>query len=78
MAKAALNMFTRTCGKNYIKENIVLICVDTGWNNSQYPDSYDIQTPVDCVDGASRILDPIFRNLIKHSILYKDFVIHDF
>ena len=78
MAKAALNMFTRTCGKYFIKQNTVLVCVDTGWNNSQYPNSYDIQTPIDCMDGAARILDPIFRNLIKHSVLYKDYIIHDF
>jgi NAD(P)-dependent dehydrogenase (short-subunit alcohol dehydrogenase family) len=73
MAKAALNMFTRTCGQFYIKSNIIMICVDTGWNNSQYPDSYDVVTPIDCADGAARILDPIYRELKEHSIMYKDF-----
>lgn len=76
MAKAALNMFTRTCGQHFIKMNIVMVCVDTGWNNSQQPNSYEFQTPVDCVDGAARILDPIYRELKHYGILYKDFEPH--
>lgn len=77
MAKAALNMFTRTSGKYYAKSNIIMCCVDTGWNNSQNPKSYDVITPLDCVDGAARILDPIYRGLITHSVLYKDWDLHD-
>lgn len=73
MAKAALNMMTRTCGKYFIKSNIVMVSVDTGWNNYQHPQSYDKKTPLDCVDGAARILDPIYRKLIKSGIFYKDF-----
>jgi NAD(P)-dependent dehydrogenase (short-subunit alcohol dehydrogenase family) len=76
MAKAALNMFTRTCGQHYIKSNIVMACVDTGWNNHQRPNSYEFTTPVDCADGAARILDPIYRELKHHSVLYKDFEVH--
>jgi NAD(P)-dependent dehydrogenase (short-subunit alcohol dehydrogenase family) len=76
MAKAALNMLTRTCGQYYIKSNIVMVCVDTGWNNPQQPNSYDFQTPVDCSDGAARILDPIYRELKQYGILYKDFEQH--
>ena len=77
MAKAGLNMMTRTCGKYYIKENIVMISVDTGWNNSQYPCTYDIKTPLDCIDGASRILYPIYKKIIRHSVLYKNYVVND-
>jgi NAD(P)-dependent dehydrogenase (short-subunit alcohol dehydrogenase family) len=73
MAKAALNMLTRTCGEYYIKDNIRMVCIDTGWNNSQYPNSYETLTPVDCIDGAARILDPIYRNLKKVGIMYKDY-----
>lgn len=73
MAKAALNMFTRTCGQYFIKLNIVMVCVDTGWNNPQQPNSYDFQTPIDCADGAARILDPIYRELKQSGIFYKDF-----
>lgn len=76
MAKAALNMFTRTCGQHFIKVNIVMVCVDTGWNNPQQPNSYDFQTPVDCADGAARILDPIYRELKQCGVLYKDFEPH--
>lgn len=76
MAKSALNMFTRTCGQHFIKSNIVMCCVDTGWNNPQYPNSYEVKTPVDCVDGASRILDIVYREITSHSVLFKDFEIH--
>lgn len=73
MAKASLNMMTRTCGKDYIRTNTVMVSVDTGWNTIEQPKSYDCKSPIDCVDGAARILDPIFRELKTHSIFYKDF-----
>jgi NAD(P)-dependent dehydrogenase (short-subunit alcohol dehydrogenase family) len=76
MAKAALNMFTRTSGQHYATSNIIMVCVDTGWNNPQQPNSYDFETPIDCADGAARILDPIYRELKKHSVLYKNYEIH--
>lgn len=76
MAKAALNMFTRTSGQHFIKSNIIMICVDTGWNNPQQPNSYDFETPVDCADGAARILDPIYRELKRHSVMYKNYEVH--
>ena len=75
MAKAALNMMTRTCGSYYMKSNIVMVCVDTGWNNPQQPNSYDFETPVDCADGAARILDPIYRKLKTPGVFYKDYQI---
>ena len=65
MAKASLNMMTRTVGLNYIEDGIVVVGVDTGWNNSQQPNTYDVITPVDCKDGSARILDPIYRRLKK-------------
>jgi NAD(P)-dependent dehydrogenase (short-subunit alcohol dehydrogenase family) len=78
IAKAALNMMTRTCGAHYIDSGIVVVGVETGWNNSQQPDSYERVTPLDCKDGAARILDPIYRNLKQHSVIYKDFKIIDY
>lgn len=75
MAKAALNMMTRTCGSDYIKSNIVMVSVDTGWNNIEQPLSYQYESPLDCEDGAARVLDPIYRELKKHSIFYKNFEI---
>lgn len=73
MAKAALNMFTRTSAQDFIRDNIVMDAVDTGWNNAQQPGAHDLLTPLDCADGAARILDPIFRDLKTPGILYKDF-----
>ena len=53
-----------------------MICVDTGWNNPQQPNSYEFETPIDCADGAARILDPIYRELKRHSILYKNYEVN--
>ncbi|CAF1164779.1 unnamed protein product [Didymodactylos carnosus] len=73
-AKAALNMMTRTSANDYVKSNIYMVSVDTGWINSENPvhmamrimQKQDFQTPLDEEDGASRILDPIvtaFHNI---------------
>lgn len=77
MAKASLNMMSRTSAGTLIKHHIVLCSVDTGWNNNQMPNGYNAKTPIDCKDGAARILDPIFRELKKPGVFYKDFVKHD-
>lgn len=77
MAKASLNMMSRTAAGTLIKDHIILCSVDTGWNNNQAPQSYDTVTPIDCVDGAARILDPIYRELKKPGVFYKDFIEHD-
>jgi NAD(P)-dependent dehydrogenase (short-subunit alcohol dehydrogenase family) len=74
MAKYALEMMTRTSGRNYFKSGIVMIGVDTGWNNSQMPGVYD-ETPLNCKDGAWRILHPVFNRLMTHSVTYKNYVI---
>jgi NAD(P)-dependent dehydrogenase (short-subunit alcohol dehydrogenase family) len=77
MAKAALNMLTRTSGKQLFKDyNIIMCAVETGWNNSQYPLSYEFKTPLDCLDGAMRILDPIFSELKTYGVVFKDYQIH--
>ena len=73
MAKASLNMMSRTCGRDYIQDNIVMVSVDIGWNTIEQPKSYDLKSPIDCVDGAARILDPIFRGLVIPGVFYKDF-----
>lgn len=78
MSKASLNMITKTCGRYLSKYNIILCGVETGWNNPQQPLSYEFNTPLDCIDGASRILDPIFNKLTKHSVIYKDYKICNF
>lgn len=85
MAKAALNMMTRTSGRYFSKSNIIMVSVDTGWNNSQSPipviqsraSSYEEHTPLDCADGAARILWPIYSESTTHSVLYKDYEIRN-
>jgi NAD(P)-dependent dehydrogenase (short-subunit alcohol dehydrogenase family) len=68
MAKAALNMMTRTSAADYIKHGIHMNSVDTGWVTDE--DAAEIAArktreqgfhpPLDIVDGAARIVDPIF------------------
>lgn len=71
MAKAGLNMFTRTSAADYIKDGIHMNAVDTGWITDEDPveiterkkEERGFSTPLDSVDAAARILDPIFAGL---------------
>jgi NAD(P)-dependent dehydrogenase (short-subunit alcohol dehydrogenase family) len=68
MAKAALNMLTRTSAMDYVKAGIHMNSVDTGWVTDEDPaaiaarkvEEHGFHPPLDIVDGAARILDPIF------------------
>ncbi len=68
MAKAALNMMTRTSAPDYIEHGIHMNSVDTGWVTDEDPaelaqrkiDEHGFHPPLDIVDGAARICDPIF------------------
>jgi NAD(P)-dependent dehydrogenase (short-subunit alcohol dehydrogenase family) len=76
MAKAALNMMTRTSAEDYVKDGIHMNSVDTGWVTDEDPAAIAARKaqeqgffpPLDIVDGAARILDPIFDgfNTGKH------------
>ena len=66
MAKAGLNMLTRTSAKHYAEESIFMNSVDTGWITQEQP--HPVKTrlrkdgfvpPLDIEDGASRIYAPI-------------------
>ena len=67
MAKAALNMMTRTSADDLSKSFIFMTSVDTGWINDEnpvekaamYAEKHNFQTPLDEIDAAARILDPI-------------------
>lgn len=81
MAKAALNMMTRTSAEDLAKNHkIYMNSVDTGWINDENPleratktaKVNNFQTPIDEIDAASRILDPIFTG-INNPGLAKDF-----
>ena len=73
MAKAALNMMTRTSAQEYSKAGILMNSVDTGWINDEKPaekarrhmDKHNFQTPLDEVDAAARVLDPMIRPLLE-------------
>lgn len=71
MAKAALNMLTRTSAADYVRDGIHMNSVDTGWVTDEDPASLAVKKreehgfhpPLDIVDGAARICDPIFAGL---------------
>jgi NAD(P)-dependent dehydrogenase (short-subunit alcohol dehydrogenase family) len=71
MAKAALNMMTRTAALDYIEDGIHMNSVDTGWVTDEDPvvlaqrkrEIHRFHPPLDIVDGAARIVDPIFSGL---------------
>ena len=71
MAKAALNMMTLTSAPDYAKDGLWMNAVDTGWVTDEDPIAlsaaqagvHDFQPPLDIVDGAARILDPLFVGL---------------
>ncbi len=68
MAKAALNMMTRTSASDYVRDGIHMNSVDTGWVTDEDPAEiaarktaqHGFHPPLDIVDGAARIVDPIF------------------
>lgn len=72
MAKAALNMMTRTSAQDYVKSNIYMTAVDTGWINDEKPieravaheKRHKFQTPLDEIDAAARVLDPVIGPLV--------------
>lgn len=67
MAKAALNMMTRTSAADYHADGIHMNAVDTGWVTDEDPAAiaarkvreHRFHPPLDIVDGAARIVDPI-------------------
>jgi NAD(P)-dependent dehydrogenase (short-subunit alcohol dehydrogenase family) len=67
MAKAALNMMTRTAAADYYADGIHMNSVDTGWVTDEDPAEvaarktaeHRFHPPLDIVDGAARIVDPI-------------------
>lgn len=67
MAKAALNMMTRTSATDYQADGIHMNSVDTGWVSDEDPvhiaeakqAEHRFHPPLDIVDGAARIVDPI-------------------
>jgi len=71
MAKAALNMMTRTAAADYYNDGIHMNSVDTGWVTDEDPAAiaarktidHRFHPPLDIVDGAARIVDPIISGI---------------
>ena len=71
MAKAALNMMTRTAAADYHSDGIHMNSVDTGWVTDEDPAEiaarktaeHRFHPPLDIVDGAARIVDPIIAGI---------------
>jgi len=71
MAKAALNMLTHTASGEFEKDGLFINAVDTGWVTDEDPvqlakekvDTHDFQPPLDIVDGAARVLDPLIDGI---------------
>jgi NAD(P)-dependent dehydrogenase (short-subunit alcohol dehydrogenase family) len=71
MAKAALNMMTLTSAGELAKFGIYTNAVDTGWVTDEDPaelakkkeEVHDFQPPLDIVDGAARVMDPLFDGI---------------
>ncbi|MFT4263912.1 MAG: SDR family NAD(P)-dependent oxidoreductase [Nocardioides sp.] len=69
MAKAALNMLTRTsAGEMFETDRILMTAVDTGWITDERPHEEKLRiaaegwhAPLDLVDGAARVYDPIVQ-----------------
>ncbi len=70
MAKAALNMMTLTSAPDYARDGIFMNAVDTGWVTDEDPAVHaerkvkelDFQPPLDIVDGAARVVDPVISS----------------
>jgi NAD(P)-dependent dehydrogenase (short-subunit alcohol dehydrogenase family) len=82
MAKSALNMMTRTVAEDLAKShNIYMNSIDTGWINDENPleiasrtaEVNNFQTPIDEIDAASRILDPIMTDTKIYGKFLKDY-----
>jgi NAD(P)-dependent dehydrogenase (short-subunit alcohol dehydrogenase family) len=71
MAKAALNMMTRTSAADYVADGIHMNSVDTGWITDEDPAAIAARKvieqrfhpPLDIIDGAARIVDPIISGI---------------
>ena len=68
MAKAALNMLTRTSAEDMFGEGTLMTAVDTGWITDERPHptkarlhQEGFHAPLDLVDGAARVYDPIVQ-----------------
>ena len=84
MAKAALNMLTRTSAQEMFEtDGILMTSVDTGWITDERPHFTKLRlaeegfhAPLDLVDGAARVYDPIVQGeagVDRYGVFLKDY-----
>lgn len=82
MAKAGLNMMTRTSAPDYVRDGIHMNSVDTGWVSDEDPSELaerkrreqGFHPPLDIVDGAARIVDPIIQGQLTGEHIWGRFL----
>jgi NAD(P)-dependent dehydrogenase (short-subunit alcohol dehydrogenase family) len=81
MAKAALNMMTRTSAPDFIHDGIHMNAVDTGWVTDEDPAVHAARKaelgftpPLDIIDGAARIVDPVFAGELSGTHVWGQFL----
>jgi NAD(P)-dependent dehydrogenase (short-subunit alcohol dehydrogenase family) len=81
MAKAALNMMTRTSAPDFVRDGIHMNAVDTGWITDEDPAVHaarkaeaGFSPPLDIIDGAARIVDPIFAGRLTGEHVWGQFL----
>jgi NAD(P)-dependent dehydrogenase (short-subunit alcohol dehydrogenase family) len=87
MAKAALNMLTRTSAADFVQEAIYMNSVDTGWVTNENPRiakreqrASGFVPPLDFIDGAARIYAPIISGMEGSPVFgkfLKDYAEHE-
>src|SRR6185437_1124111 len=81
MAKAALNMMTRTSAPDFVRDGIHMNAVDTGWVTDEDPAAHaarkaeeGFSPPLDIIDGPARIVDPIFNGHLTGTHVWGQFL----
>jgi NAD(P)-dependent dehydrogenase (short-subunit alcohol dehydrogenase family) len=81
MAKAALNMMTRTSAPDFVRDGIHMNAVDTGWITDEDPAVHaarkaeaGFSPPLDIIDGAARIVDPVFAGRLTGTHVWGQFL----
>ena len=90
MSKAALNMLTLSSAGGFFSERVLVNAVDTGWVTDMAPGGVGavaathathVGPPLDAIDGAARVLDPIFshvrdpRGFLVRGKFWKDYCV---
>ncbi|KAI9206672.1 uncharacterized protein BJ171DRAFT_457130 [Polychytrium aggregatum] len=79
MAKASMNMMTRTAAAGFVADRIYMTAVDTGWITDENPvDQWekraDQPPPLDEWDAAMRVIDPVLVGVRGEQLLWGVFL----